>query len=72
MADAIDELARGRASYAARAWSAALDAFSAAERAAPLVAEDLERLATAAYMLGRDEGVGGRRRTRPPSPPRRG
>jgi DNA-binding CsgD family transcriptional regulator len=46
---------RGRASYGARSWADAHEALSAADRAAPLGAEDLERLATAAYMLGRDD-----------------
>src|SRR4051794_13941554 len=47
-----DELDRGRAAAARGAWRAAHAALTAA---VPLGAEDLERLATAAYMLGRDE-----------------
>ena len=39
----------------ARAWVDAADALTTADRAAPLQAEDLELLATSAYMLGRDE-----------------
>jgi DNA-binding CsgD family transcriptional regulator len=58
--DAIAELERGRKSYAANAWSAAFESLSNADRAAPLGAEDLELLARAAYMLGRDDDyVGG-------------
>jgi len=51
----VDELNRGRESYARRAWSRAYERLSLADRAAPLDAEDLELLATAAYMLGRDD-----------------
>jgi DNA-binding CsgD family transcriptional regulator len=49
------ELDRGRRSYAARAWLNAYMAFESADRGAPLGGEDLELLATAAYMLGRDD-----------------
>jgi hypothetical protein len=45
------ELARGRAAYVQGAWRAA----HAALRDAALEPADLQRLATAAYMLGRDE-----------------
>ncbi len=47
-----DQLERGRAAYAQRAWREAHGLLTAAE---PLAADDLERLATAAYMLGRDD-----------------
>src|SRR5215211_6475196 len=47
-----DQLERGRAAYARRAWREAHGELTAAE---PLVADDLERLATAAYMLGHDD-----------------
>ena len=47
--------ARGRVSYARRAWADAFAELSAADREAPLEPEDLERLATAAYLVGRDE-----------------
>jgi DNA-binding NarL/FixJ family response regulator len=58
--DAIDELDRGRESYARRAWLDAYASLSLADETAPLGAEDLELLATAAYMLGReDEHVSG-------------
>jgi DNA-binding CsgD family transcriptional regulator len=53
--DAIDELGRGRESYARRAWMDAYKSLSRADQAAPLGAEDLELLATSAYMLGRDD-----------------
>jgi len=48
------ELTRGRTAYNGREWAAALEALSAADRSAPLGAEDVERLATCAYMLGRE------------------
>jgi DNA-binding NarL/FixJ family response regulator len=58
--DAAAELERGRESYAEGAWLDAFEALSAADREAPLAPEDLELLARAAYMLGRDEDyVGG-------------
>ena len=55
MVDAIDELERGRESYARRAWMDAYKSLSRADQAAPLGAEDLELLATSAFMLGRDD-----------------
>jgi DNA-binding CsgD family transcriptional regulator len=57
--DAIGELGRGRESYARRAWADAYKALSRADQAAPLGAEDLELLATSAYMLGRDDDLSG-------------
>jgi hypothetical protein len=58
--DAIVEPERGRAAYAKGAWSEAFESLSSADRAAPLDACDLELLARAAYMLGRDDDyVGG-------------
>jgi DNA-binding CsgD family transcriptional regulator len=53
--DGLTHIERGRASYARRAWSDCHDLLSRADRAAPLGAEDLELLATSAYMLGRDD-----------------
>ena len=53
--DAIAELERGRESYAASGWRKAFESLSRADGAAPLGAEDLELLARAAYMLGRDD-----------------
>jgi DNA-binding CsgD family transcriptional regulator len=49
------ELERARGSYAERVWMDAYEAFSRADEMGPLGAEDLELLATAAYMLGRDD-----------------
>jgi DNA-binding NarL/FixJ family response regulator len=53
--DAVTELERSHESYAKRAWQAAYESLSTADRAIPLGAEDLELLATSAYMLGRDD-----------------
>jgi DNA-binding NarL/FixJ family response regulator len=50
--DTIGELERGRESYARREWLDAHTALAAADRTAPLGAEDLELLATAASMVG--------------------
>jgi DNA-binding CsgD family transcriptional regulator len=50
-----DDVERGRASYERRAWKDAYDSLSDADRAGSLGAEDLELLATSAYMLGRDD-----------------
>jgi DNA-binding NarL/FixJ family response regulator len=44
-----------RSSFERRMWGDAFDQLSAARRERELDAEDLERLAVAAYMLGRDE-----------------
>src|SRR5512134_2737221 len=52
MPAAADQLERGHDAYARRAWSECFASLSATE---PLGPEDLERLATAAYMLGRDD-----------------
>lgn len=48
-----DPLDRGRASYAARAWQDAYESLVRADRQTLLAADDLELLATAAYMVGR-------------------
>ena len=53
--DTVDELERGRESYARRAWREAYESLRRADQASPLHAEDLELLARSAYMLGRDE-----------------
>ncbi len=50
-ADALD---RGRESFGRQAWGEAYAQLSAADQQAPLESEDLERLATAAYLVGRD------------------
>jgi DNA-binding CsgD family transcriptional regulator len=49
------DLERGRAAYERHAWKAAYESLSRADKAALLGAEDLELLATSAYMLGRDD-----------------
>jgi DNA-binding CsgD family transcriptional regulator len=53
--DVVDQLERGRASYASREWTDAYESLARADRASPLGAADLELLATSAYMLGRDD-----------------
>jgi DNA-binding CsgD family transcriptional regulator len=47
-------LDRGRESFARHAWGDAYACLSAADRETPLQGEDLERLAYAAYLTGRD------------------
>jgi DNA-binding CsgD family transcriptional regulator len=49
------DLERGHAAYSSSAWQDAYASLSEADRAAPLGAEDLELLATSAYMLGRED-----------------
>ena len=49
------DLERGREAYLARAWRDAYEFLSSADDATPLRADDLELLATSAYMLGRDD-----------------
>jgi DNA-binding CsgD family transcriptional regulator len=51
-ADALDQ---GRRSFDGQAWADAYDRLSAADGQAPLEPEDLERLATAAYLVGRND-----------------
>jgi DNA-binding CsgD family transcriptional regulator len=48
-------VSRGREAFARRAWPNAFESLSLADQAAPLAAEELELLATSAYMLGRDD-----------------
>ena len=50
-----DELARGRSSHTARSWAEVHESLARTDRVTGLGPEDLERLATAAYMVGRDE-----------------
>jgi DNA-binding CsgD family transcriptional regulator len=50
-----EALERARECFERRAWGDAFDGLSAADSEAPLEPEDLERLATAAYLIGRDE-----------------
>ena len=54
MADPVEPLERGRERYAAQAWAEAYEALSRADRERALAGGDLELLATAAYMTGRE------------------
>jgi DNA-binding CsgD family transcriptional regulator/tetratricopeptide (TPR) repeat protein len=48
-------LERARKSFEQRSWAESYRLFEAAEREAPLEPEDLERLATTAYLMGRED-----------------
>ena len=50
----MDHLEHGRECYGRRAWSDAYHALLCADQAAPLDVDDLDRLATAAYLTGRE------------------
>jgi DNA-binding CsgD family transcriptional regulator len=50
----MSHLEHARDSYGRRAWGDAYDAFRCADEVTPLDVEDLDRLATAAYLTGRD------------------
>jgi DNA-binding CsgD family transcriptional regulator len=50
----MDFLQHGRECYGRRAWGDAYEALLCADQAAALDADDLQRLATAAYLTGRD------------------
>jgi len=50
----MDHLEHGRASYGRRAWKEAYRALFCADQATPLAVDDLDRLATAAYLAGHD------------------
>lgn len=50
----MESLEQGRACYERRAWGGAYAALLCADQAAPLDVDDLDRLATAAYLSGRD------------------
>jgi DNA-binding NarL/FixJ family response regulator len=52
---ATEVLERGRRAAAEQAWPDAFEALASVDRAQRLGAPDLQRLATAAYMLGRDD-----------------
>jgi hypothetical protein len=52
---AASELARGRQAYAENAWNQAFKSLMRCDQEQTLSAQDLELLARAAYMLGRDE-----------------
>jgi len=56
---AAGALGRGRESFGRRGWADAYARLSAADREAPLAPEDLERLAAAAYLVGRDDDSDG-------------
>jgi DNA-binding CsgD family transcriptional regulator len=51
----LPALQRGRKSFAQRAWADSHRLLTAADRDGGLEPEDLERVATAAYLLGRDD-----------------
>lgn len=53
--DPSHELQRGRELCERGAWGDAFESLSRADRTTPLGPEDLERLATAAYLIGRDD-----------------
>jgi hypothetical protein len=50
----VDALDQGREAFGRRAWGDAYAQLLAADREAPLAPEDLERLATAAHLIGRE------------------
>jgi DNA-binding CsgD family transcriptional regulator len=50
-----EKLERGRDSYARQAWREAYESLTAADRSDPLKPDDLELLATSAYMLGHEQ-----------------
>ncbi len=50
----MEELSRGREAYLTEAWLDAHESLAVADRGAALEPEDVELLATAAYMLGRE------------------
>lgn len=54
---ATETVTRGRESYARRAWRDAYEELSAADECTPLDADDLERLALAAYLIREDDAV---------------
>lgn len=57
---ASSRLGSARSAYGERSWANANDSFAAADEATSLEAQDLERLAISAYMVGLDEEfVGG-------------
>ena len=50
----MDPLQRGRSAFGTQAWAEAYAHLSSADQATPLEPDDLERLATAAYLVGAD------------------
>lgn len=57
--DRIAGRQQGRESYARRSWANAYESLTRADQADPLGPEDLELLATSAWMTGRDDDVVG-------------
>lgn len=53
--DRVDELERARDAYGRRAWLEAYEALTRAEERSALEAQDVDLLATCAFMLGRDD-----------------
>ena len=53
-----DALERAREHFRLRAWGEAYARLSAVDRESPLEPDDLERMATAAYLVGRDAESG--------------
>jgi ATP/maltotriose-dependent transcriptional regulator MalT len=53
--EALEETRRGRESYRRRAWCDAYESLALADRASPLACEDLELLASSAYLIGRED-----------------
>jgi DNA-binding NarL/FixJ family response regulator len=53
--DLLNELIQGRESYRRQAWAAAYQSLSQADQATRLEVEDLELLATSAYLSGRED-----------------
>lgn len=51
----VAALEGGRAAYARHAWRGAYDQLRAADQETPLSPDDLERLGTAAFLIGKDE-----------------
>ncbi len=54
-ADADTDLQRAREAFRRRAWTAAADAFAAADRTAPLDLDDLESAGLVHHLVGQDE-----------------
>jgi DNA-binding CsgD family transcriptional regulator len=50
----MDQLEHGRDCYERRSWGEAYHAFTSADQIAPLDVDDLDRLATTAYLTGRE------------------
>ena len=51
----LNAIEQGREAMARRAWARAFRAFARADRSRPLGPQDLEHLAVAAYMVGRND-----------------